>query len=1009
MLRKDDIVEVRQKTVEGLVQALRLVDESILSPDPFARYKKAVAEENADLTFAGLGLPATDPKSMDDIYVPIRVLLTPGRKRGDNCLRPSDSVENTPIEESDERTVAECLTLHRRVLIRGEPGSGKTTTLRHVARASALGISTENQLPLKRRLPLMVRLAEFAKMCECDKEMTLVRFVVTRTLRDASPESWSQVERNIESELQRGGCLVLLDGLDEVGGHERLAAELRKFIVKFGRNHFVLSSRIVGVDPAPWRELNFAEYQVRTWRDKDIEDFARRWYSSRPVAGKAQKKDLEQRAKELTMAIMDHPPLRAIASNPLMLTILAALHYARATLPRRRVDLYAKIVEVMLETWEANKRTARSGDPLHGILFEGREFSWLLERLALGMQREGRVLRPRWWVSDHARQFLRDHMAIDENLVKEQSERVIRYLCERTGLLVERGEGIFGFGHRTFQEYFAARGILLEVEAGGDIVSSLRPYLFHPQWQEVVVYVAASLSALRATALMRVILDDPDPAGRFLRRGQRLALRCLADGAIIADRTLLGQVFSDGDTIGKSKWVGIGIGFISLLKQLLVTRYEAAAQKMLSDILAAGNKHLSEEDYLALFLSTCDLPAGPAEAAPGAVYEVQLGGRPVELVWPARELRTEDPDAWYLEVLKLVRSSRIQIGHKMVLISLLSEEVDTHATAKNILKNLLIHDRSPTIRAGAASALQDAMSTDATIGDLLLDRLDKDKSDEVRKCCAFSLRRIVPERDDVREHLEHLFSSGQEAVRVGAARGLSRLDFALPKHKQLFERFLHTITSFVEPTPVRCAAIRATASCLGRDDMKALETAVEGCLEDQDARVKIVSLHAIADAIADGRMEWSQPMAERIESMLMDVRDPCPHLFGDLIQIVAMKEIHGGKRLEHTLSDALAPFSSEIRIAFVFGSVARLGQVRDSDVDLMIVGDVRLKDLAEALHAAENTLGRTINPVLFSADKFRQQYREGNPLLFDVVRKDKIFIKGNRDELTGLVAEGLSA
>src|SRR2546430_10487020 len=121
-------------------------------------------------------------------------------------------------------------------------------------------------------------------------------------------------------------------------------------------------------------------------------------------------------------------------------------------------------------------------------------------------------------------------MALAGDHVKEQGERVLRYLCERSGLLVERGDAMFGFCRRTFQEYFAARGLLLEAEGGADIVALLRQYLFHPQWEEVIVYVAASLAAPRATTLLRVILDDPDPAGRFVRRGQRLVLRCLIDG-----------------------------------------------------------------------------------------------------------------------------------------------------------------------------------------------------------------------------------------------------------------------------------------------------------------------------------------------------------------------------------------------------------------------------------------------------------------------------------------------
>ncbi len=374
MLRQDHVVEVRGRTVKGLAQALRLPDESLLSPDPLVGFRQAVADENADLAFRGLGLPTTEPRSMDEVFVPIRVVRILDRESDHDCQPLTAETEEKPIEELEELPVAQCLASHRRVLIIGEPGSGKTTALRHAARAYAQGPVAEGGYPKQPRAPLMVRLADFAKARERDNEMTLVRFVVTRTLRDASPDYWAQVEHHIELELKRGACLVLLDGLDEVGGDRHLSSVLCRFVDDFGRNQFVLTSRIVGLDAGPWQKLGFATFQVARWREEDIQEFARLWYAARPVVGKRQKNQHDQRGEELTTAILNHRPLRAIASNPLMLTILAALHYANATLPRRRVDLYAKIVEVMLETWEASKRGARPGDPLHGIVLEAREF-----------------------------------------------------------------------------------------------------------------------------------------------------------------------------------------------------------------------------------------------------------------------------------------------------------------------------------------------------------------------------------------------------------------------------------------------------------------------------------------------------------------------------------------------------------------------------------------------------------------------------------------------------------
>lgn len=1002
MLRQDGVIEIRDRTVKGLVQALRLTDECLLSPDPLAGYKKAVLDDNTDLSFAGLGLPATDPKSMEDVYVPVKVIPVCERRHDDTCPPSADALEETQIEEP-ELKVEHCLLLQRRVLIHGEPGSGKTTALRHTARAYAAGPVANNATD-RSRLPLMVRLADFAKARESDGQMSIVRFVVTRALRDASPDFSADLERNIENELKRGGCLVLLDGLDEVGSDMGLFPVLSSFVSEFGQNHFVLTSRTIGLDPEPWQKLGFSTFQVTPWDEEDIREFTRRWYAARSLVGKQQKKQLEQRAESLTTLIMNHRPLRAIASNPLMLTILSALHYANASLPRRRVDLYARIVDVMMETWEANKRGARPGDPLHGIVLESREFGWLLGRLALEMQRKGRLLRPRWWVNDCVQEFLQEQMALDGSAVKEQTDRVIRYLCERTGLLVERGDNLFGFGHRTFQEYFAARGLLLEAEGGADIVALLRQYLFHPLWEEVIVYVAASLAAPRATTLLRVILDDPDPAGRFLHRGQSLVLRCLIDGATIADRVLLDQVFSEGEVIGTSRWLGISIKFIHLLKQLLFTRHDTEARRMITEIETAAKKKLPVSDYATVYFSSHDPLDPPKDDAPGAVCRKWLGGRPVKMVWLALKKRLENPHAWFKEALKRVRNSKTELASRIALISMLGDEADSNATAKNTLKKLLEADPLPEIRAHCAEALGQLASFD--IAQLLLDSLNHDKSDLVRASCALALRSVAPKVADVRSRLENLFGSGSEEVRAGAARGLSLVNLLAPEHKVLLNRMLATIKSSADAESVRCACIWAVASFLGQDEVARI---VENCLDDCDVMVKLAALHVLSDAVMDGEMEWSDSLAEKMEAMLMAISDPCPHLFHDLVALVAMKEIHGQRRLDRLLREGLMSFGDRIKMAFVFGSVARLKQGSESDIDLMVIGEVRLKELAAALHTAAQTLGRPVNPVLFSAENFRQQYRQGNPLLLDIVRKEKIFLKGNQDELTKLVADGIPA
>src|SRR5262245_60187247 len=93
ILTDGDAVEVRDKTVKGLVQALHLPDESLLSADPLVGYKQAVADEHADLAFHGLALPITEPKSMDDIFVPIRVIHLPDREYAHDCQPGAEELE----------------------------------------------------------------------------------------------------------------------------------------------------------------------------------------------------------------------------------------------------------------------------------------------------------------------------------------------------------------------------------------------------------------------------------------------------------------------------------------------------------------------------------------------------------------------------------------------------------------------------------------------------------------------------------------------------------------------------------------------------------------------------------------------------------------------------------------------------------------------------------------------------------------------------------------------------
>jgi len=118
-------------------------------------------------------------------------------------------------------------------------------------------------------------------------------------------------------------------------------------------------------------------------------------------------------------------------------------------------------------------------------------------------------------------------------------------------------------------------------------------------------------------------------------------------------------------------------------------------------------------------------------------------------------------------------------------------------------------------------------------------------------------------------------------------------------------------------------------------------------------------------------------------------------LFPDLRQLVLKTA-----GLSDVLAEALEDVAG-IELAFVFGSLAAGGGKAGSDVDLMVIGDAGLRALAPRLRTAAEQLGREINPVTMTAAEFARD-RDKKPFLRDVLAKEKLFIKGNSDELARL-------
>lgn len=77
----------------------------------------------------------------------------------------------------------------------------------------------------------------------------------------------------------------------------------------------------------------------------------------------------------------------------------------------------------------------------------------------------------------------------------------------------------------------------------------------------------------------------------------------------------------------------------------------------------------------------------------------------------------------------------------------------------------------------------------------------------------------------------------------------------------------------------------------------------------------------------------------------------------------------------------------------------------ESDVDLMIVGDLGLSDLVPSLRRVEQQLGRPVNPTVYSSKEFKAKARKRDHFLTTVLRGAKQYVIGRpitpwRDRIT---------
>lgn len=417
------------------------------------------------------------------------------------------------------------------------PGMGKTTLLRHVALAM-VDRKRDKQTRVQRLRPILIYLREHGRNIVTDPDgYDLIKAVQTSMEAYRQPSNAIPDARWFERKLNRGKCLVLIDGLDEVADREAVSAWVDQQIEKYRHNVFILTSRPKGYEERPPQRI-MAVLRPRPLTPTQRNLLIRRWYLSAELAelsssvSRREEEETKQRAtyasEQLISRIRSSDTLAELATNPMLLTMITTLYRKSNVLPQRRVDLYQSICRLLLgERWESVRVERQVIAP--------EESQSVLQVLAYEMmiRRETRLHR-----TDIVEIIAAALTGIgwernpDDfiSYVQEASGMVVSPLQEDSGALLMAVEHqVFEFAHKTFQEFLAASHIAQTPKAEAVLIDALRKDPNREWWHETTRLYCAI--ADDATRVVRACLTQPLQPERVM-----LAVECAEEARYVDPR-----------------------------------------------------------------------------------------------------------------------------------------------------------------------------------------------------------------------------------------------------------------------------------------------------------------------------------------------------------------------------------------------------------------------------------------------------------------------------------------
>ncbi|MBW4614860.1 MAG: NACHT domain-containing protein [Desmonostoc vinosum HA7617-LM4] len=424
----------------------------------------------------------------------------------------------------------------QKMVILGDPGSGKSTLMQYFALKVAQHKFSELELPEQiDLLPILIQIRDLAKCPDTNILEYLQKSIHEKFALDV-PEGF------FDYWLKQGKALILLDGLDEIADEEKrikVVQHLYSFVKneQYAQNRVIITSRPAEYKRDFFQTKEFPHYFIQPFDESKIDLFIEKWYSSRFLNSQ----DSQRWQTSLQDILNKQERIKLLVENPLLLTLVCLIHrYDVYRLPQRRHNLYESAVKTLLTGWEQIRFEEKEA-PIKKLKYiQSDDLQRLMEKLAYWIHSQESTTEDKNYstivdrseIIDQLSQDIKNLKGLELYQAKQAAENFIDYISARSGLLNEQGQGCYAFVHKTFQEYLCAQDIdyCRQNEDNFQIVlDHINKYIYNPHWREVLLLLIVIQKPNQMVKVINAILDKDKDNQDLYHHNLLFAGSCLAE------------------------------------------------------------------------------------------------------------------------------------------------------------------------------------------------------------------------------------------------------------------------------------------------------------------------------------------------------------------------------------------------------------------------------------------------------------------------------------------------